>query len=303
MYYWPFVLTHWGRVTHICVVDLTIIGSDNGLSPGRRQVIIWTNARILLIGPPRNKLQWNVNRNSHIFIQENPFENVVWKMAAILSRPQWVKGNQWWLVDLKRKTSFQFDIIMMHSFSALQIIMFSPHIYPKISYLKPTSVYLCNVIGGIGSRLVELEADNPSPLAPDWCCPPSILTQDPKGIRRLDIWKPLVSLVAYLSTCSQHLVMNYPQGSVHFSKHAESYSTFHLWRRLPEIYRKISNIICTKSQNLNDSYLILQLSLPNPLNSGVKSRMKMKMEQRQQATLHLHLHDQQLYCLPKCVLY
>ena len=33
-------LTHWGRVAHICVGDLTIIGSDNGLSPGRRQAII-----------------------------------------------------------------------------------------------------------------------------------------------------------------------------------------------------------------------------------------------------------------------
>ena len=29
-------LTHWGRATHICVGKLTIIGSDNGLSPGRR---------------------------------------------------------------------------------------------------------------------------------------------------------------------------------------------------------------------------------------------------------------------------
>ena len=44
-------LTHWGRVTHICVSKLTIIGSDNGLSPGRRQAIIWTNTGILLIGP------------------------------------------------------------------------------------------------------------------------------------------------------------------------------------------------------------------------------------------------------------
>ena len=44
-------LTHWGRVMHICVGKLTIIGSDNGLSPGRRQAIIWTNAAILLIGP------------------------------------------------------------------------------------------------------------------------------------------------------------------------------------------------------------------------------------------------------------
>ena len=30
---------------------LTILGSDNGLSPGRRQAITWTNVRILLIGP------------------------------------------------------------------------------------------------------------------------------------------------------------------------------------------------------------------------------------------------------------
>ena len=42
-------LTHWGRVTYICVSKLTIIGSDNGLSPERRQAIIWTNAGILLI--------------------------------------------------------------------------------------------------------------------------------------------------------------------------------------------------------------------------------------------------------------
>ena len=46
-----FHLTHWGQVTHICVRKLTIIGSDNGLSPSRRQAIIWTNAGILLIGP------------------------------------------------------------------------------------------------------------------------------------------------------------------------------------------------------------------------------------------------------------
>ena len=43
------LLTHWGRVTHICISKLTIIGSDNGLSPSRRQTIIWTKAGILLI--------------------------------------------------------------------------------------------------------------------------------------------------------------------------------------------------------------------------------------------------------------
>ena len=37
-------------MTHICVSKLAIIASDNGLSPGRRQAIIWTNAGLLLIG-------------------------------------------------------------------------------------------------------------------------------------------------------------------------------------------------------------------------------------------------------------
>ena len=50
-WYFMVSLTHWGQVTHICVSKLTIIGSDNGLSPGRRQAIIWTNAGILLIRP------------------------------------------------------------------------------------------------------------------------------------------------------------------------------------------------------------------------------------------------------------
>ena len=41
--------THWGRVTHLCVGKLTIIGSDKDLSASRHQAIIWTNAGILLI--------------------------------------------------------------------------------------------------------------------------------------------------------------------------------------------------------------------------------------------------------------
>ena len=38
-------------MTHICFSNLTITGSDNGLSPGWHQTIIWINAQILLIGP------------------------------------------------------------------------------------------------------------------------------------------------------------------------------------------------------------------------------------------------------------
>ena len=44
-------LTHLGRVAQICVGYITIIGSENGVSPGRRQAIVWSSAVILLIGP------------------------------------------------------------------------------------------------------------------------------------------------------------------------------------------------------------------------------------------------------------
>ena len=49
--YYTLLLTYWEWVMHICISKLTIIASDNGLLPGRRQAIIWTNAWILLIRP------------------------------------------------------------------------------------------------------------------------------------------------------------------------------------------------------------------------------------------------------------
>ena len=57
---WNISSLNLGRVTHICVSRLTITGSDNGVSPGRRQAIIWTNAGILLLGP----LGTNFSENS-----------------------------------------------------------------------------------------------------------------------------------------------------------------------------------------------------------------------------------------------
>ena len=83
-------LNRWGRVMHICVSNLTIIGSDNGLSPDRRQALTWTNAEFIVNWTHRNKLQSNLNSNSNIFIQENAFENVICQMVAIFSLPQWV---------------------------------------------------------------------------------------------------------------------------------------------------------------------------------------------------------------------
>ena len=60
--------------------------------PGRRQAIIRTSAGILLIGPLGTDFSEIINQNSNIFTQENAFENVVWKMAAILSRSQCVNS-------------------------------------------------------------------------------------------------------------------------------------------------------------------------------------------------------------------
>ena len=68
------------------------IGSDNDLSPIRRRAIVRTNAGIFSYLALSNKIQWNVNQNSYICIQENVFENVVCEMAAILSRPQYVNS-------------------------------------------------------------------------------------------------------------------------------------------------------------------------------------------------------------------
>ena len=80
-------LTHWGRVTHIYVDNLTIIAWLVAWSApsfeSMLEYFIWTL---------RNKLQWNFIRNAYIFIQESAFENVVCKMAAPLSRPQFVKS-------------------------------------------------------------------------------------------------------------------------------------------------------------------------------------------------------------------
>ena len=75
-------LTHWGRVTHICICKLTIIDSDNSLSPGRRQAVIWTNAGILLIGP----LGTNFNEIL-IGIQTFSFMKMHLKMLSAQWRP------------------------------------------------------------------------------------------------------------------------------------------------------------------------------------------------------------------------
>ena len=67
-------------MTHICFSELTIIGSDNGLSPDRRQAIIWTSAGILSIGPSGTNF-------SEILIEILPFSSK--KMRLKVSSAKW----------------------------------------------------------------------------------------------------------------------------------------------------------------------------------------------------------------------
>ena len=77
----PEHLTHWGWVMHICIGNLTIIGSDNGLLSGRCQAIIWTNAGIWLTGPLRTK-------SNGILVQIKPFSFK--KMHVKVSSVKWL---------------------------------------------------------------------------------------------------------------------------------------------------------------------------------------------------------------------
>ena len=77
-----FIITQWGRVLHICVNKLTIIGSDNGLSPGRRQAIIWTNDGKLLIGPIETNFD-DILIEIHTF----SFKKIHFKMSSRKWRP------------------------------------------------------------------------------------------------------------------------------------------------------------------------------------------------------------------------
>ena len=112
-------LTHWGRVTHICVGNLTIIGSDNGLSPERRQAIIWTNAAILLIGPLGTNF-------SEILIEIQTFslKKIRLKMASAKCRPFCLGLN---VLTTTRRIIFNGNVVNTNMFSTFNQ-------YPRWTY-------------------------------------------------------------------------------------------------------------------------------------------------------------------------
>ena len=96
--------THWGRETHICVGRLTIIDSDNGLSPSWRQAIIWTNAGIVLIGPlGTNSIQIVIG------IQTKSFKKMPLKVSSAKWRPSCLSFNVLSLLQNQYQLSLEVD--------------------------------------------------------------------------------------------------------------------------------------------------------------------------------------------------
>ena len=95
---------------HICVGNLTIIGSGNGLSPGRRQAIIWTNARILSIGTLGNFNEISIG------IQTFSFKKMHFKMSAAKWRP------------------FAFGLNVLIIAPSIQVFARLPALYPIVCF-------------------------------------------------------------------------------------------------------------------------------------------------------------------------
>ena len=125
-------LTHWGRATHIRVSKVTIIASDNGLSPGRRQAIVWNNAEILSIG----LLGTNV---SEILIEilAFSFKKMHLKVSSAKYRPFCLGFNvlMHWLVTLTSQLENFGKVLWLTSSSWHYVIILhnAPNQRPRLS--------------------------------------------------------------------------------------------------------------------------------------------------------------------------
>ena len=135
---WYPLLNHWGWVTQICVGKLNhhCFRKWHVASPVPKHylnqcwhIITWT------LG---NKLQWNLNRNSNVFIQENPFENVICQGVVnfpslnVLTylKQQWLKSqahNSWDVPKLVINCQLIFCIHFCHV-SSIHVWSFIFHV-------------------------------------------------------------------------------------------------------------------------------------------------------------------------------
>ena len=113
------LLTHWGRVMHICVSKLTIIGSDNGLSPDWRQAIIWTNAGILSIG-----------------LSGTNFSEIVIKINAFSFKEMYLKmsSGKW------RPSCLSLNVLNIHD-----VALYFAYLYLDLTASTPSWWWICRL--------------------------------------------------------------------------------------------------------------------------------------------------------------
>ena len=121
-------------MTHICVSKLTIIGSDNGLSPNRRQAIIRNNAGLLLIGPR------GTNFNEILIeILTSSFKKMRLKMSSGKWRPFCLGLNVLKVISLVNLLLVQ--VILLVNPSLVQVILLvNPLLVQVISLVNPLLV-------------------------------------------------------------------------------------------------------------------------------------------------------------------
>ena len=100
------------------------VGSDNGLTPIRRQTTIQTNTGLLSIGPLGTQFSNNSNQNRTLFILEKALENVVCKTANCGHFLQWYvdwKGYQHFARHIRGCWLFSYACIYMLNFRYSEI--------------------------------------------------------------------------------------------------------------------------------------------------------------------------------------
>ena len=149
LYWHRLTLTHCGRVTHISVGKLTIIGSDNGLSRSRRQAIIWTNAGILLIGPLGTNFS-EISSEIHAF----SFKKMHLKVSSAKWRLFCLSLNElipWWIDNSIHyiewdEITFSFPNFNGADFEVCKWINnFTPHFTGQRDYLSMVRLKLIHV--------------------------------------------------------------------------------------------------------------------------------------------------------------
>ena len=138
------LLTHCGLVTP-CGIDLGQHWFRQWLGAWRHQAITWTNSDLISI-KPSGTIFSEILIKIHFHLKKNASENVICKMAAILSRPQCVKSlcsrvpYPVGYIELYVWFSSSFDVVNWYVTGPYQVVFVLPGL---ILGLRPANERRC----------------------------------------------------------------------------------------------------------------------------------------------------------------